>query len=199
MLNGTGFLGAPEPSADSERLFADDVDKQGFVMNLSQLWARLPRAHDDLFALMAMAAGAGALSFRQRAVLVTAMAAAFGDSYCALAWGTRLAGVAGEQVAVGVASANDEPLDDSERALARWARRVTRHPGAIERGDVQELRDAGFDDDRIFAITLFVALRICFAVVNDALGARPDRELVERAPKALLDAVSYGRPPAEEC
>jgi hypothetical protein len=45
-------------------------------------------------------------------------------------------------------------------------------------------------------MTLYVALRIAFSTVNDALGARPDRRLVEAAPAAVHDAVSYGRPTA---
>lgn len=56
------------------------------------------------------------------------------------------------------------------------------------------MRDAGFDDGQIFAITLFVALRIAFSTVNDALGALPDRALGEAAPAPVRDAVTFGRP-----
>jgi len=85
-------------------------------------------------------------------------------------------------------------LDPSERALARWARRVTRDPNLTDAADVDALRDAGFDDAQIFAITVFVALRIAFSTVNDALGLRPDRELREAAPAAVRDSVTFGRP-----
>ncbi len=61
---------------------------------------------------------------------------------------------------------------------------------------MQALREAGFDDARIFAITLFVALRIAFSTVNDALGALPDRALGAAAPSEVRDAVGYGRPVA---
>ncbi|HYU02430.1 MAG TPA: hypothetical protein VEL02_01180, partial [Jatrophihabitantaceae bacterium] len=57
----------------------------------------------------------------------------------------------------------------------------------------QALRDAGYDDAQIVAITAYVALRIAFATVNGALGARPDHELNETAPAAVRDAVTYGR------
>ncbi len=36
--------------------------------------------------------------------------------------------------------------------------------------DVQAPRDAGFSDAQIFTITVFVALRLAFSTVNDALG-----------------------------
>ena len=89
---------------------------------------------------------------------------------------------------------DDAPLDDSERALARWARQLARDPNSTTAGDVQALRAAGFDDAQIFAITVFVALRIAFSTVNDALGARPDRQLGVEAPAEVRDAVTFGRP-----
>lgn len=55
------------------------------------------------------------------------------------------------------------------------------------------MRDAGFDDAQIFAVTLFVALRIAFSTVNDALGTRPDRELGDTVPAPVRDAVTFGR------
>jgi hypothetical protein len=71
---------------------------------------------------------------------------------------------------------------------------VARDPNATEARDVQPLRDAGYDDAQIFAITVFVALRLAFAIVNDALGARPDAELLATVPASVRDAVTYGRP-----
>jgi hypothetical protein len=51
------------------------------------------------------------------------------------------------------------------------------------------------DYEQIFAITAFVALRLAFATVNDALGARPDAQLVAAVPAEVAVAVTYGRPP----
>ena len=45
-----------------------------------------------------------------------------------------------------------------------------------------ELRDAGFSDADIFAMTVYVALRIALSTVNDALGACPDAEYRTLAP-----------------
>ncbi|HTH07725.1 MAG TPA: hypothetical protein VL916_17730, partial [Ilumatobacteraceae bacterium] len=97
-------------------------------------------------------------------------------------------------VAASVLRGVDEPLDESERALARWARRVAREPNSMTAQDVDSLRAAGFGDAQIFDLTLFVALRIAFSTVNDALGSRPDRELGVDAPAEVRDAVDFGRP-----
>jgi alkylhydroperoxidase family enzyme len=89
-------------------------------------------------------------------------------------------------------------LSTSERAMAGWARKVARDPNATSAADVQALRDAGFSDSQIFTITVFVALRLAFATVNDALGVLPDAALRATTPGAVLDAVTMGRPIEDE-
>jgi alkylhydroperoxidase family enzyme len=185
------YLATTEPSAAVRER---DLDQAGFVMNLSRVWAHQPALHKGLFELMDQAARAASLTFRQRGVLVVSCASTLGDAYCSLAWGKKLAGVAGAEVAAGVLRGDDGPLEPTERALARWARAMTRDPNATGPDDVAPLRDVGYDDAQIFAITAFVALRAAFAIVNDSLGVRPDRELIESAPPAVRDAVGHSRP-----
>jgi SAM-dependent methyltransferase/alkylhydroperoxidase family enzyme len=182
----------PPPAA--QQLYDDDLEQLGYVMNTSRLWAHQPALQASLADLLGQTVRAGSLTFRQRGILVTASASALGDSYCSLAWGKRLAGEAGADVAGAVLRGDDRGLDPAEQALARWARQVARDPNATTGSDVQTLRDAGFDDDQIVAITAFVALRLAFSTVNDALGAQPDRELAESVPGPVLEAVTYGRP-----
>ena len=80
--------------------------------------------------------------------------------------------------------------------MAAWARKVARDPNATTPADVQALRDAGLDDEQIFAITTFVALRLAFSTVNDALGAQPDAQLAQSLPPEVRQAVTWGRPVA---
>ncbi|WP_116452084.1 carboxymuconolactone decarboxylase family protein [Blastococcus litoris] len=197
-LPDTGFLAPPAPSPGASRLFADDRGDMGYVMNLSHAWAHQPDLHDGLTELLKQAGAAAGLSFRQRGVLVAASAGALGDPHCSLAWGKRLAGEAGDDVAAAVLRGKDDGLGVGDRALARWARQLARDPNATTAGDVAALREAGLDDAQIAAMTLYVALRIAFSTVNDALGARPDQQLVAAAPEAVRSAVAYGRPPAGE-
>ncbi len=191
---GAGYLPIVETTPAVQRLYDEDINECGYVMNVSRLWARQPETVDTLFELMGRALRPASLSFRQRGILVTACASTLGDAYCSLAWGKKLATDAGPETTAGVLRGSDDDLDPPGRALARWARQVTRDPNATSVADVQGLRDAGFDDDQIFAITAFVALRIAFSTVNDAFGARPDRELAEAVPTRVLEAVTFGRP-----
>ena len=188
-----GFLAAPTPTPEQRRLFDNDVKGAGYVMNLSRLWAHLPATLDGLSDLMGQTVSAASLTFRQRCVLVTAAASKLGDSYCSLAWGKKLAEVADPEVAAAVIRGEDEDLDPAERALAKWARRVVADPNAITAQEVEALREAGFDEAQIFAITSFVALRLAFSTVNDALGVLPDHELASSTPGLVRSAVTFGR------
>ncbi|WP_308169918.1 carboxymuconolactone decarboxylase family protein [Acrocarpospora catenulata] len=197
-MSTIGFLELPDADADARRIFDEDVEDLGFVMNVSRLWAYQPATMKGLFSLMRQASSPHGLDARLRAILVAACASAFGDSYCSLSWGRKLADVADERTASGVLRGEDTGLTEAERAMAGWARKVARDPNGTGPEDVRVLRDAGIDDDKIFAITVFVALRIAFATVNDALGVPPDSEYRTYAPRVVLDAVTYGRPFADE-
>jgi alkylhydroperoxidase family enzyme len=193
------FLDDPQPDEHVERMYAGDLSGQGYVAHLTRVWAHSPEALAALSYVLQKATDTAGLDARTRALLVSACASAIGDSYCSLAFGSRLAREAGDDVAAAVLGDRDSALSAEERTLARWARRVCRDPSATTAEDVEALRALGYDDGQIFAITLFVALRLAFATVNDALGATPDAELAARVPAAVLSAVTYGRPPSREC
>ena len=190
-----GFLAAPPESTLARAMYDDEREAMGYVMNNSRLWARGPQLKEELFDLLAGFTRLGRLTFRERAVLVTATASAFGDSYCALAWGSKLAETADPELAAAVVDGTDDGLSESEAALAAWARRVTRDPSGTTQTDVDALRAVGFDDDQVFAITGYVALRLAFSTVNSALGARPDAELAAATPPSVRRAVGFGREP----
>lgn len=173
-----------------QSFFEADVAKMGYIMNATRLWARDAEANDSLFALLAHVSDRGRLSYRDRAVLVAATASTRGDPYCSLAWGTRLATLVGADEAAAVISGGVALQDPRDEALATWARTVTGAPTHTTRGHVAALRAAGLDEDQIFAATVFVALRLAFATVNNALGATPDEELRAAAPEALRRAVA---------
>jgi uncharacterized peroxidase-related enzyme len=189
------FLSEPDPTPDVEALYASDVADTGYVMNLSRVWAHHPPTQEALSAQLQAVTERAGLSFRDRGVLVAATASTYGDSYCALAWGNRLARASDGPTAAGVLTGDDAGLDgDRERALAAWARKVARDPHTTTADDVAALRSAGFDDAQVLAITTYVALRIAFSTVNAALGARPDAELRTDGDPEVAAAVTWGRP-----
>lgn len=188
------YLSEPPSSAAADAMYEQDRRAMGYVMTGSSLWAHLPDLHDGLFELLARAAERAGLGVRERGILITACASTLGDSYCSLAWGYKLASAADADVAAGVLRGDDEGLSTRERALAAWARRLAGDPNGAAASDVDALRSAGYDDAQILAVTAFVALRIAFSTVNDALGVRPEPELTALAPEAVRAAVTFGRP-----
>jgi uncharacterized peroxidase-related enzyme len=188
------FLADPPATPEVRALFDSDIADDGYVMNMTRLWAHEPAALPALFDLInAMTAAAG-LSFRDRGVLVSATASTLGDSYCSLAWGGRLARVAGDDVAAAVLGGDDGRLTQAERALAGWARTVVEDPSGTTVDDLAALRAAGLDDRQILAVTVYIALRVAFSTVNDALGARPDAVFSTSIPPVVREAITYGRP-----
>ena len=192
------FLQAPADTSATARLYKNDEDQLGFVMNVSRAWAWRPDVYDAFAALRTLLTAHSSLSQRELAVMVCATAASLGDSYCALAWGKKLAAASDAATAAAVLQARESNrLSARDRALATWARKVTANPNATTVGDVEQLRAAGFSDHEIFEATSFVAFRLAFSTVNDALGVRPDWQVSAAAPPEVRSAVTFGRPCAE--
>jgi uncharacterized peroxidase-related enzyme len=188
------FLAEAAPTPEADALYAEDLAEPGFVMNTTRMWAHQPGIVQELFELINGAAEIAGLSQREKGILVLACASTRGDSYCSLAWGVKLTEIAGVGITAAVLRGEDTGLTPGERALAGWARAVAADPNATAAADLQALRDAGYGDPQVLAITAFVALRQAFSTVNDALGARPDAEFRTLAAAPIRDAVTYGRP-----
>ena len=189
------FLADPDVTDDVARMYLADVRGQGYVAHLTRLWAHSPAAMTAMAQVLALVADEAGLTFRQCALVVSACASTMSDSYCSLAWGAKLSAAAGEETAVQILAGDDSSLPHEERVLATWARRMVREPNATTESHVAELRAAGFEERQIFALTVFVALRLAFSTVNDTLGAAPDAELAARVPPRVRAAVTFGRPP----
>jgi uncharacterized peroxidase-related enzyme len=177
-----------------QALYDDDLKDDGYVWNVTRLWAHQPDTVNGLFDLMSQAFKPSGLSFRQRGILVIAAASTLGDSYCSLAWSGKLGQASDAALAAEVLNGSDAGLTDQEKAMAAWARKVAKDPNATTPADLQALRDSGLDDGQIFAITAFVALRLAFSTINDALGCQPDAQLAQSLPSEVREAVTFGRP-----
>jgi alkylhydroperoxidase family enzyme len=190
------FLREPPTSAARAQRYQEDLDEDGFVWDATRLWSHQPDLWDQLAELFGRAADAAGLAPRDKAMLVLGTASTLGDSYCSMAWGRFLTEWADADTARAVLAGDDAPLTDRERALAAWARRIAADPNATTAEDVQALRDAGFDDAGILALTTYAALRLALSTTNDALGARPDAALADMLEPPVRSAITWGRRPA---
>jgi uncharacterized peroxidase-related enzyme len=193
MTRPAAFLGDPPSSPPVAAAFDADVTSDGYVNNSTRVWcwrtdmlASFQTLRDDLLT-------ESDLSDREVAVMVAATSAARGDAYCALAWGLRLAELSDEATAAKVLQGLDADLSNREAALMGWSRQVVHDPNNTTEADVDRLRQAGLSDREIFEATTWIAFRMAFSTINDALGARPDPQLAEKAPRLVREAVTYGR------
>jgi uncharacterized peroxidase-related enzyme len=194
------FLSEPPATEASTTAYDADRKADGYVWNKTRLWSWRPDIDTAFGLLRTDLMESSSLTKRDFAVLVTATAAELGDSYCTLAWGSRLARLSDPATAAQVitGSTPTPELSRREAALAGWARVVVRDPNSTSADDVDDLRAAGLDDREIFEATVFVALRLAFSSVNDALGTAPDQQLAAAVPELVQAAVSFGRAPSPE-
>jgi uncharacterized peroxidase-related enzyme len=190
------FLDAPPSSADAERLFQSEIADDGHVTNFTRLWAWRPDLAVEFWTLRRNLMARCKLSRRELVVAACACVSRLGDSYCSLSFGTVLSGITDPETAASLLRDIPAALTGREAAIASWARKVASHPNATTREDVAQLRTAGLDDKDVFELTAFVAFRIAFATVNDALGAQPDWQMAEAAPPEVRTVVDFGRPAA---
>ena len=108
-MTGT-FLNEPPVSAQAQALYDQDLADDGYVRNVSRLWAHQPDTMGRLLELMSQAFTPSGLTFRQRGILVIAAASALGDSYCSLAWGGKLGNASDPALAAGVLNGSDAGL-----------------------------------------------------------------------------------------
>lgn len=187
------------PGDERDAAYAADRDSDGYVWNVTRLWGWRADVYRDFAALRDSLMGSSSLTDRDWAVLVTATASQLGDSYCSLAWGAKLARLTDAETAAQLIANEPAPaLSEREQMLAAWTRRLVEDPNSTTSDDVMRLRAVGLGDKEIFEATTFVAFRLALSTVNDALGAEPDRQLVDAAPDSIREAVRYGRPPAPE-
>ncbi len=88
------FLNEPS-TAKAAAYLEKDRAESGYVMNLERAWAWRPDLAEGFALLRKQLIERTSLTPREIALLVCATARVFGDSYCSLAWGTKLAGMRG--------------------------------------------------------------------------------------------------------
>jgi alkylhydroperoxidase family enzyme len=191
------FLNEPS-TAEAAAYLEKERTGSGYVMNLERAWAWRPDLAEGFALVRKQLIESSHLTPREVALLTCTTARVLGDSYCSLAWGTKLAGIRGATAAAEVLRGVDPTASTSrEVALRQWAEQIVRDPNGAGARQVENLRAAGLSDREIFEATVHVAFRLAFSAVNDALGARPDHQLVTAAPAEVRAAVTYGRPPCD--
>jgi len=113
---------------------------------------------------------------KRRFELVTFTAAhELRHSACALAHGKALREFFSDEQILAIAEERLESvLDESERAMLRFTRRIARDAASVSAAHVAELEQHGFSAAEIFDIAATAAGRAFFTKLLDSLGVLPD-------------------------
>lgn len=181
------IIRTPDPaSAEGEiaEIYRGDIDDDGFVFSHTRAMAVNPGALAAFEALIH--AIAPSIGIRTYELATLAAASAVRSPHCLLAHGRKAlrAGVLDEDQLESVARDGDHgDLTDADRAVMRFARRLSTDAAAMTDADSQELRDAGFDDRQIVDIALAAAARNYFSRALQALAVPVETELTGLSPR----------------
>jgi uncharacterized peroxidase-related enzyme len=182
-----------EATGAAAALFESDRAEDGYVANMTRLFARRPAVLEGWEQLVT--AIKDGMDPRRYELVTVAAARGLRSSYCMLAHGQILAErflepAAVRSIALDHRSAGLDPVDV---AIMDLAEKVVGDATSVTQEDVDRLRDLGLTDDEVFDVVAVAAVRCFFSKTLDALGVQPDSELSELDP-GLRDALVVGRP-----
>jgi len=180
---------------DVQRLYGVERARLGYVPEFARVFAHAPQVYADWTEL----AGSirESMSLLRYELVTLAAAQALHSTYCSLAHGRILRDLLGGPDAVlDVLAGRDRDLDPADVAAMEIATRTVTDPNSITAADLADARAAGLTDGEIVAVVLAASARSFFSTVLGALGAAPDRELVDALEPELQDVLTVGRPTA---
>jgi uncharacterized peroxidase-related enzyme len=152
--------------------------KLGLVPNMTRAMANAPAVLDG-YLQFSGALSKGTLSAKVREQLALAVSQANGCDYCLSAHSAigQMVGLTADQVRDSRLGTAVDPKTD---ALIRFARRVVETRGRVSDADLDDVRDAGFDDGAISEVVAHVALNVFTNYFN--LVAETDIDFPKIAP-----------------
>jgi uncharacterized peroxidase-related enzyme len=191
------FIQLPaQDDADDQvtELFADDQQTQGYVANLTRLFARRPAVFQAWRQLNS--AIKGNMDLRRYELATLAAARRLRSSYCSLAHGKVLRDRFYDATTVRniVTDHRQAGLDPVDVAVMDFADKVAADAGSMTAGDIEVLRTYGLSDSEILDVALAAGARCFFSTVLDAMGVEPDAAYRTLLEPDLQEALAVGRP-----
>lgn len=185
------IISTPEPATAAgavEGMYQDDLDEFGMVFAHTRAMALNPDAYAAFEALIRSVVPS--IGMRTYELATLAAAAAVGSPHCLLAHGykTVRAGILDEEQLERVArGAGDADLTPQDRAVMRYAARLSTDAAAMGDADSEALRAVGFTDRQIVDITVAAAARNMLSRTLLALAV-PTEDVPGLSPR-LADAL----------
>ena len=159
--------------------------KLGLVPNMTRAMANASAVLDG-YLQFSGALNKGTLSAKVREQIALAVAQSNGCEYCLAAHSTigRMVGLTADQI---LDARHGNAIDPKADALIRFAHRVVDTRGRVSDGDIENMRDAGFDDGTIAEVIANVALNVFTNYFNNAIETDLD---FPRAPELKSETTN---------
>ena len=181
-----------DPASRTAHMFARAMAGYGYLPNMVKAFSHRPDVMEAWNALLgAIKSG---MDLRRYELVTMAAAKELRSSYCMLAHGSIL--LNGHFTAPELQAVVEDPdassLNDTDRAVMKFAAKVARDATSVTAQDVAGLRHHGLTDGEIFDIVAAAAVRCFFSKTLDGLGVQPDGVYHEIEPR-LKHALVVGR------
>lgn len=165
----------------------------GYVPNYIKAFSSHPEVYDAWTKLIG--AIRSKMRLRRYELVTFAAVMALECTYCMLAHGTTLRKnffTAAELIDI-VKDYHNAGLSPEEVALMDLAQKIIHNAHKVSKGDIDELRKYGLNDNEIFDVVLATTARSFFSKTLDSLDIKPDDIYKELEPE-LIQALALGRP-----
>jgi len=184
------------PPHDSEGEVRSMYERQqkswGFVPNYAKIFCHRPEVLARWGRLLAEIRRP--MDDRRFELATFAAAHELKNSACALEHGKQLSRFIGPAAVVSLGQGKDCPqLNEAERAIAAYARKIAADATAVSAEDIEALKKQGVSDAEIFDIAAAAAGRAFFTKLLDALGVEPDSS-ASALDEEFKQPLTVGRP-----
>jgi uncharacterized peroxidase-related enzyme len=168
----------PESTTGKARELLDTVKgRLGLVPNMTRAMANAPAVLNGYLQLNG-SLGQGALPAKTREQIALAVAQVNGCDYCLAAHTAigKMTGLTSDQIRDSRHGTSVDPRTD---AVIRFARIVVETKGRVSNGDLQAVREAGFNDGDIAEVVAHVALNVFTNYFNQVADTDIDFPMAE--------------------
>jgi len=186
-------IGVGKAKGAAKKMYAAAESRYGFVPNMVRAFGHRPKVMKAWSGLLT--AIRSKMDPRRYELATLAAAQALRSSYCSLthAHALLLGFYEEDELEAILDRPEDAALDETDRAIMRFAAKVAGDATSIVKEDIEALRACGLSDGEIFDVVATAAVRCFFSKTLDALGVEPDAAYIAMEPK-LRDKLAIGRP-----
>lgn len=175
-MSFVGSVPEDQASAPLKNLYAAIRRKMGFLPNYFQALGRKPELVEGHLALTSAVEKSPVLSLALKEKMGLVVSGLNSSSYCIAVHMEMLRGM-GVEKPLGKKLVTDypnAPVEPGERALYRFADKLTLRPAEVKQADVDELRAAGWSDEAIVEAVVAVAYYNFINRISMGLGVVPE-------------------------